>query len=388
VTVCLFLAGVATFALLYATQPLLPELVRHFTISEETSTLSVSAATLGLGLALLVAGPLSEAVGRTPIMKVSLLAASLLGVGAALASSWPLLLTLRLAQGVSLAGLPAVATAYLREEVAPGHVFRAVGLYIGGTAIGGMSGRLVAGFAGQWLGWRGALGCIAVLALVCAFVVWLWLPASRHFHPAPAGIAALVKRTWRVVADPGMLALYSISGTMMGGFVALYNATGFRLEAPPHELPLSLASLVFLAYAGGSVSSSVAGRQADRRGHGIVVLVSVGIALAGLAVTLIDRLLTIAVGLGILTVGFFAAHGVASAWTVARAQRLGGSTSQAASIYLFSYYLGSSVFGALAGTAWAWAGWSSVAAMVAALWLAALALACLLWRTPPAVRRS
>ena len=113
----LFAAGVATFALLYSTQAILPELAAQFDVSTASSTLTVSLTTLGLGVALLVAGPASDVAGRTTFIHLSLTASAVVAVGCAFAPTWSTLLGLRLLAGIALAGLPAVATAYLREEL-------------------------------------------------------------------------------------------------------------------------------------------------------------------------------------------------------------------------------------------------------------------------------
>ncbi|MBB1493437.1 MFS transporter [Propioniciclava sp. MC1595] len=83
-------------------------------------------------------GPLSDAVGRLTLMRATLLVAALVAIGTAVAPSWGLLLALRAVLGFAVAGLPAVAAAYLREEVAPTWASAATGLYIGGTALGGI----------------------------------------------------------------------------------------------------------------------------------------------------------------------------------------------------------------------------------------------------------
>jgi MFS transporter, YNFM family, putative membrane transport protein len=178
ITVALFAAGVATFALLYSTQALLPELARAFAVSATASTLSVSLTTLGLGGALLVAGPLSEVVGRTRLVHLSLTASAAVALGCAVTPTWDVLLGLRLLQGVTLAGLPAVATAYLREELHPDTHARAAGLYVGGTALGGMTGRLLTGAVADLAGWRWALAAVGVLVAACALAVRLLLPPS------------------------------------------------------------------------------------------------------------------------------------------------------------------------------------------------------------------
>ncbi len=382
VAVALFAAGVATFALLYSTQALLPELARAFHVSATQSTLSLSLTTLGLGVALLVAGAVSEVLGRTRLIHASVTASAVVGLACAAAPGWHVLLGLRLLQGLTLAGLPAVATAYLREELHPDIQARAAGLYIGGTALGGMTGRLVTGFLGGDAGWRWALAGIAVVGLACAVVVRLALPGSRNFVPAPARAATLLTLARRALADRGLLALYAIGACAMGAFVAVYNAMGFRLTSPPFDLGLGAAGLVFLVYPVGTLSSTVAGRLADRVGRRTVVPVGAAITAAGILLTLASWLPAVIAGLAVMTAGFFAVHGVASGWVPARAHAGGAAAGQAASLYLFSYYLGSSVFGSLAGRAWSLGAWAAVVALATGLVLATGVLGLWLRRAP------
>src|SRR4051812_17942106 len=382
ISVALFAAGVATFALLYSTQALLPEFPRAFGVSAAQSTLTVSLTTIGLGVALLAAGPLSEVVGRTRLIHASLTASAVVALACAAAPTWEVLLGLRLLAGITLAGLPAVATAYLREELHPGTHARAAGLYIGGTALGGMTGRLVAGGVADVLDWRWALAAIAVVGLACAVVVRLLLAASRNFRAAPARADHLVEMTKRALSDRGLLALYAIGACSMGAFVAVYNAMGFRLTSAPFSLGLGAAGLVFLVYPIGSVSSAVAGRLADRFGRRSVVPIGCLITAAGIALTLPASLPVVVLGLAVMTAGFFVVHGVASGWVPGRAHAGGIAAGQAASLYLFAYYLGSSVFGSLSGRAWSAGAWPAVVVLALVLVAVTGLLAVVLRRLP------
>jgi YNFM family putative membrane transporter len=382
IVVALFAAGVATFTLLYSTQALLPALATEFGVDAGESAWSLSATTLGLAVALLVAGPLSDRVGRTSLIHASLALSSLVGLACAFAPGWAALLGLRLAEGVALAGLPAVATAYLREELHPATHARAVGLYVGGTAIGGMTGRLLTGAVAEAAGWRWALAAAAALGLLCAVVVRVLLPASRHFLPSEAGWRAVLTTTRLAVADRGLLALFAIGGCSIGVLTVVFNTIGFRLALNPFHLGLAAASLLFCVYPLGSVSSAVSGRLADRYGRRAVLPVGCVVALVGVALTLPASLPLLVVGLALVIGGFFTIHGVASGWVPARAHAAGLATAQAASLYLFAYYVGSSVFGALGGHAWNAAGWPSVALLAGGLVLVVGALALVLRRTP------
>lgn len=382
ITIALSAAGLATFALVYSTQTLLPEFARTFSVTAAESTLSVSLTTVGLGIALLVAGPISEVLGRTRLIHLSLAASTVVALACAVAPTWEALLALRLLQGVALAGLPAVATAYLREELHPGTHARAAGLYIGGTAFGGMTGRLLTGFIADLAGWRWALATVGAVALVCSVAVWLLLPRSRNFVPVPARIGSLAAMTRRALGDPGLLALYAIGACSAGAFVAVYNATGFRLTSAPFDLGLGAAGLVFLVFPLGTLGSILAGRLADRFSRRAVLPVGCLITIAGVLLTLPDALPLLVLGLAVMTAGFFAVHGVASGWVPTRAHAGGVAAGQAASIYLFAYYLGSSVFGSVTGQAWTLGAWPAVVLLASGLLLLTGLLALWLRRTP------
>jgi YNFM family putative membrane transporter len=379
----LFFVGLGTFSLLYTTQPLLPELARDFSVSEGQSALSVSVATLGLSLALLVAGPWSEVVGRTPLMRWSLIISSLVGLACAFAPGWNTLLALRFVEGLALGGLPGVAIAYLREEIHHDSHARAAGLYVGGTAIGGLVGRLLGGVLVDLGGWRLATGGVALLGLLSAVAAILLLPSSRRFTPAPSSPRSLAQTSARLLRDPVQLALYGIAATAMGSFTAAFNAIGFRLTGAPYHLSLTVCGFVFLVYLVGVLTSPAAGRLAGRVGRRVVVPGGALLTLAGFGLTMARPLPVVVLGLAVMVGGFFSVHGVTSGWVAARADLASGGIGQAASLYLVSYYLGSSAFGGLAGTAWSAGGWPLVAALCGTLTLGTLLLSLFL-RTVPA----
>lgn len=381
----LFAAGTATFVLLYSTQTLLPDFTRDFGVSSEAATLSISLTTLGLGCGLLIAGTLSDVVGRTRLIHLSLFASVLVGLASALAPTWTSLLVLRFLSGFALAGLPAVATAYLREELHRSSQARAAGLYVGGTAFGGMFSRLLAGAGAELGGWRWGIAATVAMGLACAVLVRVWLPASRGFESMAGTPRALLATTRRALTDRGLLALYAIGGCVLGAMQAPFNMVSFRLTEAPFNLGLGPASLVFLVYPLGTVSAAWFGGLADRHGRRAVIPVGAGIAAVGVLLTIPDHLVTLVIGLALVVIGFFAVHGIASGWVPVRAHAGGASASQAASLYLFTYYLGSAVFGTAGGLVWSHAHWSGVVALALLLLAVTAGLTLVLRRTPSLV---
>lgn len=383
ISISLFLAGLATFALLYDTQPVLPQISAHYGLRPDQAALSVSISTIGLALALLIVGPISEVRGRTRVIFISLFAAGAVAIGVGLAPTWELMLLLRLLQGISVAGLPAVAMAYLTEEVHRSAQARAAGLYIAGTALGGMTGRLGVSALTEVVGWRGGLIGMGAVALLCAVLVWRFLPRSQGFMPGESGLANLAHQTSAIMHDRVLLGLFFIAAAGMGSFVGVFNIMGFRLEAAPYGYSVGVVGLIFLVYALGSYSSAYAGKLAQKWGQRKVEPYAITVMICGLLLTLATPIWVIIMGLAIFTAGFFATHGVASGWVAARARAGVGATGQASSAYMFFYYLGSSIFGALAGTFWHWKAWPGVVLMAGMLLLAGLGVAFALKRAKP-----
>jgi MFS transporter, YNFM family, putative membrane transport protein len=376
----LFAAGFSTFAILYCVQPLLPEFSREFHVSAAVSSLSLSLSTGLLAVAMLVAGSLSEVWGRKPVMVASLFASALLTILSATAPNWTSLLLTRMLIGITLSGLPAVAMAYVSEEVDSKSIGLAMGLFIGGNAIGGMAGRIIGGVLTDLGSWRLAVGLIGTIGLVSAIAAWRSLPASVHFHPRRADPQDLLRSLGVHLRDPGLRALFAQAFLLMGAFVTLYNYLGYRLTEPPYSLSQTAIGAIFAAYLIGTLSSAWIGELAGRLGRRRVLWAMIAIMLAGVALTLSPHLALILAGIVAVTFGFFGGHSIASSWVGNRAV---DAKAQASALYLFCYYIGSSAVGTLGGVFWTRWGWSGVAGLVTILLLAALALALWLMALPP-----
>ncbi|MBS1697541.1 MAG: MFS transporter [Actinobacteria bacterium] len=355
----LFFAGIATFAQLYAPQAVLPQLAQALAVPPATAALSVSAATLGLAASVIGWSVVADRVGRVPAMAIGVIAATVLGLLAPFGQHIAILLVLRCAEGAALGAVPAVALAYLAEEVGPRHAAAAAGSYISGTTVGGLAGRIVAGLAAETAGWQAGVWAATGLCAVAA-ALFLWLaPRSQGFVPVRrrsergSGVTARLRRLLR---SPRQLALYAQAFLLMGAFVAVYNYLGFHLAAPPFLLPTWLVTLLFLAYLAGTVSSPWAGVLAARAGRYPVLLGTIAVMVGGALLMLTASTIAVLAGLLLFTAGFFGAHAVASGWAPVTAPT--ESRAQASSLYYFAYYAGSSLFGWVLGLAFGAWGWT------------------------------
>ncbi|WP_458413002.1 MFS transporter [Schinkia sp. CFF1] len=371
VNIALFAGGFNTFAILWGTQPLLPEISKEFHLSPAVSSLSLSSTTIALAISMLIAGSLSEVFGRKPVMTFALLSSSILSILTAFSPNFHLLLLCRILQGITLAGLPAVAMAYLGEEIEAKSLGYAMGLYISGNSVGGMAGRIISGILSDLFGWRMALAGIGIVSLLASIVFFIILPKSAHFEPRKLAVKPLVTSLFSQFKEPGLIYIFMTGFLLMGSFVSLYNYIGFELIAPPYSLSQTLVGFIFIVYTVGTFSSTWMGMLADHHGKKKLLQISLVILLLGACITLNSSLWLKIFGIAVFTYGFFAGHSIASGWI---GQLSTHDKAQASGLYLFFYYLGSSIGGTVSGTFYSGFGWVGVVLIIVVLSFIAIIL--------------
>jgi YNFM family putative membrane transporter len=375
----LFVGGFAVFAMFYGPQPLLPLFGTAFglTAAQASGVLSATAGAMAIGL--IPAGFLAQRFGPKPVMLSAIVLGALCSLLCSVAPNYAALIALRALLGLSLAGLPAVASAWLAEEMDAKALGQAVGLIIAGNAAGGMSSRLVCGVLADWVGWRVAFAGLGALGALAAFEFWRSLPPSRRHRPRPLHPRHALADLRSVFSERGLLPLFGLALLLMGSFVSFYNYLGFRLVQAPFALSHAMIGAIFLLYVVGMFSSPWAGQMADRLGSSRVLAAMLALCALGLALTLSGALPVIIAGVALFTFGFFAAHSVASSWVGRLAKQ---SKALASAAYLTAYYLGASAMGWLGGHAWAAGAWPGVLGFLALLWLGCVAIALRLARLP------
>ncbi|WP_426341845.1 MFS transporter [Pseudoduganella sp. S-14] len=379
----MFFGGFSCFALLYCVQPLMPLLSSAFALTPAQSSLSLSLATAAMAVSLLASSAISDRLGRKPLMVGALAISAIMTLLCALADGYGQLLVARVLLGVALGGMPAVAMAYLAEEIEPESLGLSMGLYISGSAFGGMVGRMVTSILSDFFSWRVALVAMGAAGVLAAVEFWRSLPESRRFSPSPGGWRALPANALRHLRDDGLPWLFTLAFLLMGCMVSAYNYISYRLLAAPFELRQSVVGGISFLYLLGIFSSVWAGKLADRYGRKGVLYLVLSLMLTGIVLTLSSWLPLVIAGLALFTFAFFASHSMTSSWVGRRAR----GAALASALYLFFYYLGSSVIGWAAGILWGRAGWAGVVLLLASCLVAAVAIAIHLRRLTPIVPR-
>lgn len=369
-------AGLATFNALYATQALLPTLVDDLGITPTEAALTVSATTGLLAVCIVPMSILSERFGRGRLLIISALAATALGLLLPLAPDATTLIALRALQGIAVAGVPAVAMTWLSEELDPAHLGRAMGIYVAGTTVGGLTGRLIPAGLLEIVNWRVALVVSSLVALSMAVVMTVLLPRQRRFTPKRIGLRTELAAMLDHLRNPRLVGLFVIAFVGMGVFVSLYNFFGFRM-IDHFGLSPALVGVVFFMYLSGTWSSARAGAMTEKYGRGRVLIGGAALMFVGLLATMSGWLPGALIGLFLFTASFFAMHSTASSWIGLAAT---SHRAEASSMYLFSYYAGSSLVGAATGVVFALTSWAGFILILAAILLLVVVTALVLGR--------
>jgi len=346
----------AAISNVYITQPVLPVLESEFGVGPSQASYTVSAVILGIALANLPFGWLSD---RFPVRRLILVGGAVVaaaGLCCAATSSLPLLVAARFVQGLFVPSLTTCLAAYLSANLPLDRLNVVMGSYVSATVAGGLGGRLLGGWIHPPLHWRYAFVTASILLTLTTVAAFIWLPQGRapgESEGEPEGFLALLARRQ----------LRRIFLVAFGGFFvfsSIFNYLPFYLSRPPFNASTQLITLMYLSYLIGVFIGPVAGQLSNRIGNGSTMVLGSLVFAAAIATTFIKSLAAIVAALALVCAGFFAIH-AAAAGSLNR--QLTSSRGRANSMYVLAYYLGGAVGITCSGYAYSFAGWPGVAAL-------------------------
>jgi len=354
-TAALYVATVAVYSDMYATQPVLPMLSAEFHVPPATAGLTVSAVVLAIALSSTFYGPLADAFGRKRVMVLASALLALPTLGCSLASSLGGLVLLRALQGMLIPGMTAVSVAFVGDTYPPARVGAVVGGLIGASVAGGLVGRVGSGWLAAHAGWRAPFVVLAVTTLGSSLLMAWALP--RHAASGRSSLGAALAGLGGHLRDRRLVGAFLVGFALFFGFIGIFTYLPYRLSAPPFSLPTGVVSSMYATYIAGVVVSPVAGRLAPSVGSERLMGAGIIIAAAGALTTLSGSLPLIVTGLLVLCVGMFTGQAVAPSYVNRTARTARGGAN---ALYLTFYYVGGTLGSVLPGLAWQRWGWPGV----------------------------
>jgi predicted MFS family arabinose efflux permease len=274
-------AAFLIFAQAFMIAPILPALAQGFGTTPGIIGLAVPAYLVPYGLMTLLWGPLSDRVGRRPVILGSLTAFIVLTAATALVDSTGGFLAMRLVTALGASGVVPIALALIGDLFPFQRRGRALGWLFGGMAGGIAVGAAGGALAEPVIGWRGLFLTVAaagLLLLITVLATRAFPAIPRPATPPPAravvaGYLALL-RTARGRRTYSYVLVNAILQSGIYTWLGLYLAQRFGLG----EVGIGLALLGYGIP--GFLLGPVIGRLADR--HGRARIIPAGVALSGL----------------------------------------------------------------------------------------------------------
>jgi YNFM family putative membrane transporter len=354
---------------MYITQPILPLLSREFNIAPATAGLTISAVVLSIALASGAYGPLSDSLGRKPVMVWSCALLALPTLLCAVAPSIGVLLLFRCLQGLLVPGLTAVAVAFVGDLFEGPQLGAVIGGYIGATVAGGFIGRVIGGvIADQWH-WRVAFVVFAGLTLLGALSMALLLPDQGRGDTI--SWLSAYRGMWRHVRNRRLLGAFLIGTMLFFTHSGVFTYLAYYLTAAPFQLSTGLASSSYAVFLVGLITAPLAGRLAAHMPRRTIMAIGLLVTALGTLGTLLPTLPLVILSLVVLMVGLFITQSNAPAFVNTTATTGKGG---AGALYLTFFYVGGALGSVLPGYAWQSWGWPGVVSIcVAALLLGLIA---------------
>jgi MFS transporter, YNFM family, putative membrane transport protein len=347
----LALCGLAAVSQLYLPLPLLGQIGRQFGLDAAGAGAALGAFSLAYASGFLLFGPLSDRIGRKPVMVGGLLALTVCTLLLSQASTPAQLYAGRALQGLATAAFPPAALAFLAEAL-PGRL-RLWGLAWLSTAflLAGLVGQIYGGLVGAayGFGWAVALPCPIYLA-----TAWMLARLPQELRsPVRTPLLASYSGLLRVLRQPALRTVYGAALPLMMSFVAFYLGLDRHLGAALRAAHLSPLAVRAVAMPGFLMPLAVA-VLLPRFGAQRMVSVGLATAAAGLATAaLAGAVATTLTATLAASVLFVAGVGISVPSLIARTSALAEASwrGQAVSLYTFVLFSGASLGPWLASTA-------------------------------------
>lgn len=259
--------------------PALPAMALAFGVSEATMGLAVSAYMVAAGVLQLIIGPISDQVGRRPIMIISMILYAVASLGTMFATDFTVFLACRLVQAMVLAG-SVVGLAALRDMYSTREAAGKMGTVAAAMAIAPMIGPAIGGVLETVLGWRAIFALYAGLGAACLVLCWVdWgetrVKARRTPREQVAAYGALL--------GSGLFWAYALCTTFSVGTFYIFLTGAPFVALSTFNLSTAWIGAGLGSITGGfMIGSAITSRFAPKFGLSPLIVTGRSLALLGL----------------------------------------------------------------------------------------------------------
>jgi DHA1 family bicyclomycin/chloramphenicol resistance-like MFS transporter len=209
--------------------PALPQMQQALQITQADAQWTLSSIVLAFGVSQMVWGPVSDRIGRRPVLLAGLSLFVLASAGTVLAQSLPHMIALRSVQGVGLAASVVCARAMIRDLYEPEAGARVLSKGLSGLGVIALVGPILGGLTAQHLGWRATLAEVGLFAFAGLVFIALALHETLPLHRRQRGmsLAQRVSQWHEISTQPMFRAYTALTSSTYGGLYVFLAASSF-----------------------------------------------------------------------------------------------------------------------------------------------------------------
>lgn len=346
-----------TVANLYYSQPLL-EMIRHDLHTTEVGANLITVITqVGYALGLLFVIPAADLYSRRRIIIVCMTGAALMAALTAIATDlhiiWMASLFLGLCSVVPQLFIP-IAGQYSRPE----NKARNMGYVLSGLLTGILSARVLAGFIGDWLGWRTVYVIATCVMMLCCATTLRLMPRMRANFTG--NYISLMRSVWTIVRTHPRIRLNSIRAAFgFGSMLAIWSCLAFHIAGAPFYDSSDMVGVLGLCGIAGAVAASGMGKWVPK--YGVRKFSAVGAVLQIVAWMVVyvfrESYVGLIVGIILVDIGVQCQQLSNQSSCI---QELPEASNRVNTIFMTTYFIGGSLGTFCAGQGWMAAGWLGV----------------------------
>ncbi|WP_371226506.1 multidrug effflux MFS transporter [Roseovarius sp. 2305UL8-3] len=278
----ILLAGLSTLAL-NIFLPSLPGMTAYFETDYALMQLSVALYLAVNAVLQLLIGPISDKLGRRPVILAGLAIFLVATLGCILAQNVWVFLFFRMMQAAIVVAM-ALSRAVVRDMVPEAQAASMIGYVTMGMAVVPMIGPAIGGALDQWLGWQAAFGALFLLGAVV-----LWLTWADLGETAPATTRSLgeqFREYPELFLSPRFWGYASASALSSGAFFAYLGGGPYVGDKVFGLAPAQLGFFFGAPAIGYFLGNFISGRFSVRIGVNRMVMWGTLINAVGIAVNL------------------------------------------------------------------------------------------------------
>lgn len=267
--------------------PSLPALAVHFHSTKALAQLTVTAFVLSMAVMQLVAGPISDAIGRKKLLVMAMIVQLFAIVMIVISPNVSWMMAFRLLQGIGVAFMMVPMRAVLNDVFEGVELKKMFNVSTISFALGPIIAPFIGGYMQHYFGWQASFGFLFVygflMLCVMMFVYRETIPEKRTFS-----MHHLWKNYHTILQSKRFVFSAVLTGSMMGFFTLFTVSAPFLVQVVMHYSAITyghLGLLMGVAWFMGNMTNRVFFHFNDNRKTqlGLVLIAVIALAMVVLA---------------------------------------------------------------------------------------------------------